>query len=538
MAKTIAGDTPRYKAFISYSHQDVAFARRLHRKLEAYRLPGRLVGRNTARGLVPARLAPVFRDRDEFPAAADLSAELLAALADSGALIVLCTPAAAASPWVAREIEVFQSLHPDRPVLAVLRRGAPLEAFPEALRPKAGDGGPIEPLAADFRKNGDGWRLGLLKLIAGATGLGLDSLVQRDAQRRLRNVTAVTVTSIIAMLAMGLLTIFALQARADAERQRAQAEGLVEFMLTDLRSRLEGVGRLDVLTAVNRRALSYYAEQDLDQLPAASLERRARVLDAMGEDDEARGDFPAAAAQFDEASRTTAVLLKAAPNDPDRIYGHAQSAFWVGTIAFNAGRKEKARRSFLDYKRLADRLVAIAPRNAAYRRELAYAEGDLCSVALMRPVEPATAVRWCTAALADMQGAARGLGARSGIEQDLISRRAWLADAYRASGDLARAREQRLAQEQALDALIAADPKNMSLRSDWVSLQNALASLDFAQGQTSAGRERLQSARDTLDEMIAYDPKNWVWAKKRAGITARLKCLHSPDNDHQTGALC
>ena len=65
--------------------------------------------------------------------------------------------------------------------------------------------------------------------------------------------------------------IMAVQARYEAERQRASAEGLIEFMLTDLRERLKGVGRLDVLSAVNRRALSYYKQQDVDELPVESL---------------------------------------------------------------------------------------------------------------------------------------------------------------------------------------------------------------------------------------------------------------------------
>ncbi len=36
-------------------------------------------------------------------------------------------------------------------------------------------------------------------------------------------------------------------AQAEAEAARNDAEGLVEFMLTDLRTRLDAVGRLDVL---------------------------------------------------------------------------------------------------------------------------------------------------------------------------------------------------------------------------------------------------------------------------------------------------
>ena len=48
----------KYRAFISYSHSDTAWADWLHKAVERYRVPRPLVGRRTAQGLVPARLVP------------------------------------------------------------------------------------------------------------------------------------------------------------------------------------------------------------------------------------------------------------------------------------------------------------------------------------------------------------------------------------------------------------------------------------------------------------------------------------------------
>ena len=44
----------RYWAFLSYSHRDRRVAERLHRALETYRIPPRLVGRSGPLGSVPA----------------------------------------------------------------------------------------------------------------------------------------------------------------------------------------------------------------------------------------------------------------------------------------------------------------------------------------------------------------------------------------------------------------------------------------------------------------------------------------------------
>lgn len=507
----------RYRAFISYSHRDAAFGRRLHRRLESYALPRRLVGRPGARGPTPRRLAPIFRDREELAAAHDLTAEVRAALAASDSLVVVCSPHARASPWVAREIEVFRALHPGRPVLAALVDGEPGACFPEPLR-LAG----TEPLAADFRKSRDGSRLALLKLVAGIAGVGLDQLVQRDAQRRLRGVTAVTAGALVLALGMSGLAAFALQSRAEAERQRAEAEGLVEFMLTDLRDRLEGVGRLDVLTAVNRRALDHYADQDLSRLGAESLERRARILHAMGEDDMSRGDLDAALSQFREAGRATAALLAADPQNPERIWAHAQSQFWVGSVDYARGRPAAAKQAFLGYRDLSDALVAKDPDDGKYLREAGYAEGNLCSVALEPPKDPAAAVRSCTVALARMEAAARRLGSDPSIAADLVNRHAWLADAYRSSGDGGRARAHRLAQERILTPLIVRDPNNMDLKETWIVLQRAMARLDADAGQPKAARARLKEAITAIDALIAFDSANEEWRDLKADLTKDL----------------
>ncbi len=521
MADDAVGEGARYWAFISYSHKDAAFGRRLHRRLEGYRLPRRLVGRATAQGTVPRRLVPIFRDRDELPAANDLSAEVRTALQASRSLIVVCSRAAAASPWVGREVETFRKLHPGRPVLAVIREGEPAECFPEALRRGSAGEELIEPLAADFRPGQDGAHLGLLKLVGGIVGIGLDELVQRDAQRNLRRVTAITTTALTAMLIMGLLTIFAVNARQEAERQRAGAEGLVEFMLTDLRTKLKGVGRLDVMTAVNRHALDYY-DADLNTLPPKSLGQRARVLHALGEDDTNRGELAKARAHIEEARRTTAALLAADPQNPGRIFDQAQSEYWMGYVDYLDNRLPQAKRQFERYKDLTSKLIAIDARNPRYQREAAYADGNLCAIALEKPPDPLAAIRYCGTALAEMEKAAHGLGPSPDISNDLINRHSWLADAYRANGEYAKAKAERLVEEAILARMIAADPKNLDIRDTWVALQRALAKLELQDGKTAEAVARLERALVALDGMLAFDPANNEWLKQRTRIGNEL----------------
>ena len=118
----------RYRAFISYSHTDRKFARWLMRKLESYRVPKHLVGKASPMGPVPSNLRPIFRDRDELASASDLGERIHSAMAESAALVVICSPAAARSRWVAEEVLAYKRLHgPDR-VFCVIIDGDPADA--------------------------------------------------------------------------------------------------------------------------------------------------------------------------------------------------------------------------------------------------------------------------------------------------------------------------------------------------------------------------------------------------------------------------
>ena len=524
MTKKEAGTTGRYKAFISYSHCDTAVAVRLHRRMESYRLPPRLVGTLTPRGPVPARLSPIFRDVDELPAADDLSTEIKAALADSEALIVLCSPDAKASRWVNREIELFREMHPERPILPALVRGDVDDAFPPTLFTPGPDGHAREPIASDLR--GDQERLGRIKLIAGLTGIGVDDLVQRDAQRRLRRVMAVTASAVIAIIVLSGLLVAAVRARAEAERQQAEAEGLIEFMLTDLRGRLKGVGRLDVMNAVNARAMDYYSDQSLAALPDQSLERRARILHAMGEDDEARGDKAAARAKFAEAHRTTSAIAARRPGDPESLFAHAQSEYWLGYMAYRKKDYTRAETHFRGYVKLADGMASLRPGNVRYVREQGYAQSNLCALALTPSAKNLKlAGEACAANVVAKEKVAKLSASDGSAWADLANGFGWLGDAHNASGSRLNARRAYLAAANAVNRAVELDPQNLDYRDVWVTRQFSLAELEREEGRHDAALRRLKEARQTVADMVGRDPDNQLWRERLAQIERKLASL-------------
>ncbi len=240
----------RYAAFISYSHADERLASWLHRKLEAYRVPGSLRGRKTAHGVIGKRLGKVFRDRAELGADHDLAGEIRNALERSDALIVLCSPKSAQSRYVHEEIRYFKELGGSERIMAAIASGEPHaagkrvgnrtlsavdECFPPALLRQLGSDGaisdtpePVEPIAADFRPGKDEREGAKLKLIAGLLGVGLDDLIQRErvAQRwRMRAIAALA----ILFAALGVAAAgFAVLAERNAAEARLQAARVTE----------------------------------------------------------------------------------------------------------------------------------------------------------------------------------------------------------------------------------------------------------------------------------------------------------------------
>ena len=80
-------DAFKYWALISYSHHDWKWATWLHRCLDTYRVPKKLVGKSSEDGPLPRRLFPIFRDRDELAASPNLPDRITEALKQSRYLL-------------------------------------------------------------------------------------------------------------------------------------------------------------------------------------------------------------------------------------------------------------------------------------------------------------------------------------------------------------------------------------------------------------------------------------------------------------------
>ena len=116
----------KYWAFISYSHADKKWGDWLHSALETFKVPKVLAGAESQPGeVLPRKIFPIFRDREELPTSSNLGSMIALALAQSRCLIVICSPRSAKSRWVNQEILEFKRLGSAERILALIVDGEP-----------------------------------------------------------------------------------------------------------------------------------------------------------------------------------------------------------------------------------------------------------------------------------------------------------------------------------------------------------------------------------------------------------------------------
>ena len=549
----------RYKAFISYSWADRAWGEWLHRALENYVTPSTLIGRETPLGPVPRTLRPIFKDREEEAAGTSINSTIDAALNQSEFLIVICSPRAAKSKWVNREIAWFKTHRDATKILALIIDGEPgasdnpgretQECFPPALVHRVNadlsisDERVDQPLAADVRNTGDGRNLAKLKIAAAMLGVGLDELARREEHRRSLRRRAVTGGALILAAVMSGLAYTAILARDEARIQRDEArfqrdeaQGLVEFMLTDLRKRLDAVGRLDVLESVGFRALKYFSSQKVETLDADAIGRRARAQLLVGEIANLRGDLNAALSAYQQAATSTAEQLRRNPNSPQQIFDHAQSVFWVGYVAWQRRDLPTARKSFKEYHVLAQRLVTIDPNNDQWQAELGYAYVNLGTLEMGEGNSTVA-----EAYFRNSLGVKLRLSKKHPRDLDRLialgQSHAWLADALYFNLRFSEARDQRVAEIELYQRGLIQAPSHISLLGAQAVAHQVLALLQLSEGDLKNALEQASLASDLSDRLIIADPQNTDWVEKGAmGYVRRgqvLFHLHQYSHAHE-----
>ena len=206
----------RYWSFISHSHTDKKFARRLHRDLESISIPKHSKRRNTEQ--LSDKLRPIFIDNDELPASANLPEHIDNALKESHSLVVTCSRQARLSKWVNAEVTSFLELGRAERIFLVVVDGDPTSdeddqsPFPPAL-----GSGAQQAFWIDARPSGEGQQRVVARVASGILGLNFDDLWRREERRRKSKLAAGLMLAVFLLTSISLSYYFS-QARIDLEK--------------------------------------------------------------------------------------------------------------------------------------------------------------------------------------------------------------------------------------------------------------------------------------------------------------------------------
>jgi tetratricopeptide (TPR) repeat protein len=516
----------RFRAFLSYSHRDKAWAAWLHRALEHFRIDKDLIGRPTAAGPVPGSLKPIFRDRDDFAAGHSLTEQTLAALAASQFLVVICSPRAAQSKYVNEEIRRFKAMGGAARVIAVIVDGEPghpvHECFPPALRFRIGADGelsqePEEPIAADARKKGDGKPFAVVKIVAGLLAVNLDDIVRR-AERARRRSARIRNAIIAVLLALMGATVSGF---AWARHELSRNELLLDRTLQRATELVSKSVIMSEQFGVSRRLSLGILEQaedlfrDMAELGRESRQlryRKAWMMIEFARDYAALGNTSAQRARANEAHQLMQGLAAESKGNDTFRRGLSVTYEEIGDVLAQQGNLPEALKSYRDSLAIRAAMVEDTPANTGWQRDLSLAHertGDVL-VALGNLPEALKSYR---EGLAIRERLAKAEPADAVWQRDLSVADNKIGDVLAAEGDLPAALKIYRDGLAIRERLAKADPANTPAQRNLSVSYERVADILAAQGQLP---EALKSYRDGLaisERLATADPANAGWQR-------------------------
>ena len=421
--------------------------------------------------------------------------------------VLASTPAAALDAVIAGAIEPLARREPALPadLLAIVDTAMARDA--SARYPSARE------LADDLRRFQTGQLVGAYRYSAGE--------LVRKWLRRHRTVLAIVGAAIAAAAIVGAFAIRGIvvarddaaeqRDRADVERalavqSRADAESLVGFMLGDLRTQLEPLGRLDVLDTVTKRATDYYAHQARDDDGAFAADR-ARALMTRGAVLEARGDL-AGGVWFVRSAID--VRQEAVARRPDDLAARSElaSAYRKLTDMLRTqhdlpGALDAARQALA----ITSELAARDRGNVARQRDLAASHTKVAG-ALRDQGDGSGAVAELRTSLAIREDLARAAPGDASLQRDLAISHDRVGESLQLENDLDGALGELRAGLAIADALAAKAPASPVAARDTSVFQARIGEVELARGDSAAALAAFRAAAEVPARLLAADPDN------------------------------
>jgi tRNA A-37 threonylcarbamoyl transferase component Bud32 len=329
---------------------------------------------------------------------------------------------------------------------------------------------------------------------------------------------------LVAALMLGVIAVGAaiavrqvVRERNVAEQQRGAAEELVRYSLSELRERLEGVGRLDVLGSVGAEVERYYRallaiDPRLDEATAAQRSGAVELLAGVRWD---QGDVDGALAlcQADVGLRRRQARLR--PDGTDWADGLLTCQERMGKALRMRGRLSEAHAALAEGLALAGRLATAHGDDPAWRSWQGVFHRAIGVVDEEAQDFVAALASYRAGLAAALEVAARD--PRSWRwQRELETSYAMVADELRREGDLPAALDAARAALEGAERLAASDPGNRAWQHEVAKRQQTLCLVDYRLGAVPSALAACTGTRNLLARLVAADPGNSTWLQALA----------------------
>lgn len=343
--------------------------------------------------------------------------------------------------------------------------------------------------------------------------------IQRIAARPKRRARRLSIAALILMTLLGSLKYMAdlrrergvaIAAQRDAQQRRSQAEGLIGFMVGDLRSKLEPLGKLDILDAAGEKALRYYSSLNLDQLTSAELVQNAKVLDQIGEVRIAQGKLPVAVKAFEQSILLSERASRRQPGNDELKLAVGTSHFWIGDAFRMLGDPARALAHFQQYLDISEALSKRHPDNDSYQLERAYGHGNIGTV-LEEQGRFDEALGHYQIGLQIKERRLAADPKNPKLRFDLASSLNKLGVVLQKLGRIPEARSAFEHEVSIRRGLVADDGTNMRNQERLATAIDYLGSAQTLAGDTSGAMQNIQEELNIRRAVVAHDPANVGW---------------------------
>lgn len=375
------------------------------------------------------------------------------------------------------------------------------------LRVARGETAPVHGVAGDVTA-----LIGQLKQFAAADRPTAVDAVARLRQlagkpRRIARQATVAAAILVVLFGIWRYTVDLARERTIAEGRRAQAEDLINFMVGDLRAKLEPVQRLDILDDVAEKALQYVGSSNKDTASAEELIAQVKALNQLGEVRIAQGNLAGAMTLFGQSLDRANAAVQHEPRNDDAKYVLALSQFWMA----NGYRLQDDVPRALDHSRvylsLTTDLAKRHPDEEKYLLESAYAHSQRgMLLEAQQDLKGAVGEYRSTLAVKELYAARHP--ADDAAKEDLARTINKLAFAAHKSGDLQTARRYYESEVTLRENLCARNPKQIRWKQDLAVSHSFLALLLDDLGETEASLRQRQADIRLHGELAAHDPAN------------------------------